>query len=75
VAIINFITPGTVDADIYLRCLWRIGVFQHAVGGSEEILGDITQGLHDIADSFTLTVEEREKQLLQLADNTSGPYP
>ena len=37
VAIINFITPGTVDADIYQRCLWRIGVFQHAVGGSEEI--------------------------------------
>ena len=55
VAIVNFITPGTVDADIYERCLWRIGVFQHAVGGSEEILGAITQELHDIAESFTLT--------------------
>ncbi len=69
VAIINFITPGTVDADIYERCLWRIGVFQHAVGGSEEILGTITQELHDIAESFNLTAEERAKQLQQLADN------
>jgi ATP-dependent helicase HepA len=69
VAIINFITPGTVDADIYERCLWRIGVFQHAVGGSEEILGEITRELHDIADSFTLTEEERAHRLQQLADN------
>ena len=28
VAIYNLITPGTVDADIYDRCLMRIGVFQ-----------------------------------------------
>lgn len=69
IAIINFITPGTVDADIYQRCLWRIGVFQHAVGGSEEILGTITQELHDIAESFTLTPEERAQRLQQLADN------
>ncbi|WP_339862478.1 helicase-related protein [Paremcibacter congregatus] len=69
VAIVNFITPGTVDADIYERCLWRIGVFQHAVGGSEEILGTITQELHSIADSFNLTDEERILQLQQLADN------
>ena len=69
VAIINFITPGTVDADIYQRCLWRIGVFQHAVGGSEEILGRITQELHDIAESFSLTPEERVRQLQQLGDN------
>ena len=69
VAIINFITPGTVDADIYERCLWRIGVFQHAVGGSEEILGAITQELHGIVESFSLTAEERAKQLQQLADN------
>lgn len=70
VAIINFITPGTVDADIYERCLWRIGVFQHAVGGSEEILGTVTQELHDIAESFDMTPVERAKQLQQLADNS-----
>jgi ATP-dependent helicase HepA len=69
IAIVNFVTPGTVDGDIYVRCLWRIGVFQHAVGGSEEILGQITQELHDIAESFELTLEEREKRLRQLADN------
>ncbi|MGD0088297.1 MAG: helicase-related protein [Planctomycetota bacterium] len=69
VAIVNLITPGTVDADIYQRCLWRIGVFQHAIGGNEEILGQITQELHDIAESFTLTPEEREQRLRQLADN------
>lgn len=69
VAIVNFITPGTVDAEIYERCLWRIGVFQHAIGGNEEILGEITQELHDIAESFNLTPGEREERLRQLADN------
>jgi superfamily II DNA or RNA helicase len=69
VAIVNFVTPGTVDADIYQRCLWRIGVFQHAVGGNEEILGTITQELHDIAESFSLSADERAQRLQQLADN------
>lgn len=69
VAIVNFVTPGTVDADIYERCLWRIGVFHHAVGGSEEILGTITQELHDIGDSFSLSAEERTQRLQQLSDN------
>jgi superfamily II DNA or RNA helicase/uncharacterized protein YuzE len=69
VAIINFVTPGTVDADIYERCLMRIGVFQHAVGGNEEILGTITKQLHDIAESFGLSEEERSQRLQQLADN------
>src|SRR5207302_8753034 len=69
IAIINFVTPGTVDADIYERCLWRIGVFQHAVGGSEESLGTITRQIHDIAESFSLNIEERAQRLQQLADN------
>ncbi|WP_339862459.1 DEAD/DEAH box helicase [Thalassospira alkalitolerans] len=69
VSIVNLVTPGTVDADIYQRCLMRIGVFQHAVGGSEEILGQITQEIHDIAESFVLTEEERSSRLKQLADN------
>ncbi|MBX3516800.1 MAG: DEAD/DEAH box helicase family protein [Rhodospirillales bacterium] len=69
VAIVNLITPGTVDAAIYDRCLWRIGVFQHAVGGSEEILGKITSELHDIAESFTLSEDERAQRLQQLSDN------
>lgn len=70
VSVVNLVTPGTVDADIYQKCLMRIGVFQHAVGGSEEILGQITQEIHDIAESFVLTDEERLIRLQQLADNS-----
>jgi superfamily II DNA or RNA helicase len=69
VAIVNLVTPGTVDADIYQRCLWRIGVFQHAVGGSEEILGEITREIHDIAESFVLSDDEKKARLQQLSDN------
>jgi len=39
VRIVNFITPGTVDADIYERCLLRIGIFDREIGASDEILG------------------------------------
>src|SRR4051812_290707 len=69
IAIVNFVTPGTVDADIYERCLLRIGVFQHAVGGNEEILGSITRELHDIAENLNLSAHERSQRLQQLADN------
>ena len=69
VTIFNLITPGTVDADIYERCLLRIGVFESALGGSEEILGEITTELRDIAENYELTQEERRVKLQQLADN------
>ncbi len=69
VTIINLITPGTVDADIYERCLLRIGVFESAMGGSEEILGEITTELREIAENYDLTEEERSTKLQQLADN------
>lgn len=69
VAIVNLITPGTVDADIYERCLRRIGVFESAIGGSEEILGEITREIRNIAENYTLSEEERGVKLQQLADN------
>ena len=69
VAIVNLITPGTVDADIYERCLKRIGVFEQALGGSEEILGEISKEIKDIAENYTFSEEERQAQLQQLADN------
>ena len=69
VTIINLITPGTVDADIYERCLLRIGVFESALGGSEEILGEITTELREIAENYALTEEERRVKLQQLEDN------
>jgi superfamily II DNA or RNA helicase len=69
VAINNLITPGTVDADIYERCLLRIGVFQQALGASEEILGQISKELRAISESFDLTPQQRQERLQQLADN------
>lgn len=69
VAIVNLITPGTVDADIYERCLVRIGVFNNALGGSEEILGEITREIKNIAENYELNEEERKGKLQQLADN------
>lgn len=69
VAIYNFVTPGTVDFDIFQRCLLRIGVFERAIGGSEAILGEIAGRLQAVADDFLLTEEERQARLQQLADN------
>lgn len=69
VAIINMVTPDTVDADIYYRCLLRIGIFEKALGGSEEILGEITREMRDIGEDGSLTEEERHRKLDQLADN------
>ncbi len=69
VAIFNLITPGTVDADIYERCLVRIGVFNNALGGSEDILGEISREIRNIAENFNLSDEERREKLQQLADN------
>jgi len=69
VAIINILTHGTVEAEIYDRCLLRIGVFHRALGGSEKILGDLTMGLRKIADDLSISESEREARLRQLADN------
>jgi len=69
VAIYNMITPGTVDADIYNRCLSRIGIFEDSIGECEEILGDITREIRNIAENLELSEEERQSRLEQLADN------
>jgi hypothetical protein len=69
VLIYNFITPGTVDADIYQRCLDRIGVFTRSVGECEEILGDLTREIRAIAENAQLTEGERQAKLQQLSDN------
>lgn len=69
VVIFNMVIPGTVDADIYERCLMRIGVFNSALGGSEEILGEITREIRHIAVNYMLSEDERREKLQQLADN------
>ena len=69
VNIYNLITPDTVDADIYERCLMRVGVFQASVGDCEEILGEVTKGIKDIAADFEMSAEDRRKKLQQMTDN------
>ncbi|MBF0238128.1 MAG: DEAD/DEAH box helicase family protein [SAR324 cluster bacterium] len=69
VAIVNMVTPGTVDADIYERCLVRIGVFSQSLGDCEGILGEITREIKNIAENYELSEEEKNNKLQQLADN------
>ena len=69
VNIYNMITEGTVDADIYYRCLMRIGVFENSIGECEEILGDIATQIDQIVVDVTLSEEERRRKLEQMADN------
>jgi hypothetical protein len=69
VLIYNFITPGTVDAEIYERCLLRIGVFRQSLGGSEEILGRLTKEIRKVAENLELTASEQAARLQQLTDN------
>jgi hypothetical protein len=45
-------------------------LFQRALGGSEEILGQINEELRSVADSLELTPEERQARLQQIADNS-----
>lgn len=69
VNIYNIITSGTVDADIYNRCLMRIGVFERSIGECEEVLGSIGAQIEQIALNTGLSDEERRMKLEQMADN------
>ena len=69
VNIYNIITEGTVDADIYYRCLMRIGVFESSIGECEEILGRVAAEIETIVLDSTLTDAERSSKLEQIADN------
>lgn len=69
VNIYNIITADTVDADIYSRCLMRIGIFERSIGECEEVLGAIGAQIEQIAVNTALTDEERRRKLEQMADN------
>lgn len=69
VAIWNLVTPGTVDFEVYERCMLRIGVFSQSIGGCEEILGAIAREIRSVAEDMTLSPEERQARLQQLAEN------
>jgi ATP-dependent helicase HepA len=69
VAIVNLITRNTVDAEIYERCLRRIGVFERELGASEKILADMSGVLRAIDLNLSLSEDERRGKLDQLSDN------
>lgn len=69
IAIVNLVTPDTVDYEIYDRCLLRLGIFEHAVGGNEEILGELGAELQSIGESLSLTPGEIRDRLQQISDN------
>lgn len=69
VNIYNVITENTVDAEIYYRCLLRIGIFENSIGECEEILGEIARGIENIVLDSSLTDDERRRKLEQIADN------
>lgn len=69
VNIYNIITADTVDADIYSRCLLRIGVFERSIGECEEVLGSIGTQIEQIAVDTSLSPEERRNKLEQMAAN------
>ena len=69
VNIYNIITADTVDADIYSRCLMRIGIFERSIGECEEVLGAIGAQIEQIAVNTALTDEERRLMLEHMADN------
>lgn len=69
VRICNLVTEGTIDADIYERCLLRIGVFERSIGECEGILGGMVRDIERLAQDVRLSDEERRAKLQQLSDN------
>ena len=69
ILIYNLITPDTIDADVYDRCLFRIGVFSNSIGDCEEILGEIAHEIQDVGNNYFLTPKQRTDKLQQIADN------
>lgn len=69
VNIYNVLTSDTVDADIYKRCLLRIGVFERSIGECEEVLGEIGTQIESLAMDTSLTDDERRQKLKLMADN------
>ena len=70
VNIINIITKGTIDADIYNRCLKRIGIFESNIGDCDSILGSISNDIQKIINNTELTEEERAYKLEKLTENS-----
>lgn len=69
VQIFNFITDGTVEERIFFRCFERLNIFKSTIGDLEEILGDITDKLTQVAFDTNLSEEQKIQVANQQADN------
>jgi len=67
--IYNCIAKGTIDEEIFERCLMRIGVFEQSIGDCSDILGSLAKSIQDIILDVSLTETERTAKLEQMADN------
>lgn len=69
VAIYNMVVDDTVDARIYDRCLQRIHVFEASIGACDSILGEMHTSIRKVAEATSLTPEQQEARLEQIALN------
>ena len=66
VFIYNFHTPGTIETDIVLRVLNRIGVFNDSIGELDPILRPLLPQLKAAMFDFQLTDGERLRRLAEI---------
>ena len=65
---VAFAIPGTVEERIRTTLYERIGIFRETIGDLEEIVSDELHRIEDVVMSPELSEEQREAQLLQIAD-------
>lgn len=66
VFILNFQTPGTIETDILLRVMDRIGVFHDSIGELDPILRPLLPELKSTMFDFELTDAERDLRLAEI---------
>lgn len=71
VLIFNFVTPGTVEERVFMRCYERLGIFRDTVGDLEEVLGETTAALKRLAADPRLTPQQAAEKARQEADNVT----
>jgi superfamily II DNA or RNA helicase len=65
---INMRVEGTIDASIYTHLYSKIGIFEHAIGDLEQIIGEITTRIGSDLLADELTPEGIERQAQRIAD-------
>jgi superfamily II DNA or RNA helicase len=64
--VVNFHTPGTIEANIIERVMERIGVFKQSIGELEPIVQNQLRQLQDVTYDFSLSEAEREQRLAEI---------